>query len=211
MTLTLKPGARVLLDRMAVDVAPGAACNAIGMGLEVGDRLEPIDVVESEVWLVHKKPDGSETSEKQVLRTTAGAPSAYVFPKGMFGHDVYGKVSPATADGTMNVQLAIGRTSQGDSAVAGSQMMFIGSVSLDAPSSERGPFVTMTRVAVRSDNPAEVLSFPLARVRVDDSNVVAKGEARILAADTEQAAALINPRLPGVARGARPSPDSAPA
>ena len=170
LTLTLKPGARVLLDRMSVDVAPGSACNAIGMGLEVGVDSSRSTVVESEVWLVHKKPDGSETSEKQVLRTTTGASSAYVFPKAMLGHDVFGQVSPAKTDGTMDVQLAIGRT--GDA--TGAQMKFVGSVTVDA-TDDSGPFVTMTRVAVRSDNPTEVLSVPLATIRVDDAKAAAKG------------------------------------
>jgi hypothetical protein len=170
-TLTLKPGARVLLDRLPADAQPGAACNAIGMGLEVGIESSRATVVESEVWLVHRKPDGSETSEKQVLRTAAGAPSSYIFPRAMLGHDVYGQVSPAKTDGTLDVQLAIGRSGNTE----GSQMTFIGPVSLDN-TSDTGPFVTMTRVAVRSDTPAEVLSLPLARIRVQDAKAAAKGE-----------------------------------
>jgi hypothetical protein len=168
-TLTLKPGARVLLDRMSADVAPGAACNAIGIGLEIGVDSSRSAVVESEVWLVHKKPDGSETSEKQVLRTAAGAPSSYIFPKAMLGHDVYGQVSSAKTDGTLDVQLAIG----GPGSTADAQMTFFGPVSA---SSEPGPFVSMTRVAVRSDRPAEVLSFPLAKIRVDSAKAAAKGD-----------------------------------
>jgi hypothetical protein len=80
-------------------------------------------------------------------------------------------VSPAKTDGTLDVQLAIGRSGNTE----GSQMTFIGPVSLDN-TSDTGPFVTMTRVAVRSDTPAEVLSLPLARIRVQDAKAAAKGE-----------------------------------
>jgi len=52
-------------------------------------------------------------------------------------------------------------------------MKFVGPVSADTEG--RGPFVTMTRVAVRSDNPTEVLSLPLATIRVDDAKAAAKG------------------------------------
>lgn len=172
LTLTLKPGARVLLDRLSVDIPAGGACNAIGLGLEIGIDSSRSTVVESEVWLVHRKPDGSESSEKQTLRTTSGTPSAYVFPKAMFGHDVYGQVSPAGTDGTMDVQLAVGR---GGHVPDGAQMHFSGPVSLNA-TNDPGPFVTMTRVAIRADRPAEVLSFPLAKVRIDDAKAASRGE-----------------------------------
>lgn len=70
----------------------------------------------------------------------------------------------------MDVQLAIGRT--GDA--VGAQMMFLGRIDIDATDA-RAPMVTMTRVAVRPDNPAEVLSLPPATIRVDDAKAAARG------------------------------------
>jgi hypothetical protein len=169
VTLTLKPGTRILVDRLSVTVAPSSACQAIGIGLEIGVDSSRSTVVESEVWLVHKKPDGSETSEKQVVRTTSGTPSAYVFPRAMLGHDVYGQVSPARSDGTMDVQLSI--RGKGDDSIRAGSMTFRGPVTWGSSQ----PFVTMTRVAVRSDNPSDVVSVPLVTVDIEDATSAAKG------------------------------------
>ena len=57
------------------------SCDAIGMSLEVG--LEPAKteaIVEAELWLVRPNRDGTELSERQVLRLPIGQPaSSYYF------------------------------------------------------------------------------------------------------------------------------------
>jgi hypothetical protein len=108
-TLTLHPGDRIVVDYMAGGAGnpsfalrqkltaiydknqalthytasapqPGG-CNAVGMSLEVG--LEPAKteaVVEAELWLVRPNADGTERSERQVLKLPIGQPaSSYYF------------------------------------------------------------------------------------------------------------------------------------
>jgi hypothetical protein len=56
-------------------------CAAIGMGLEIG--LEPArteTVIEAELWLVRRQPDGKEQSQRQVVRVPLGqSPTSYSF------------------------------------------------------------------------------------------------------------------------------------
>jgi hypothetical protein len=98
LVLTLHPG-----DRLVVDYLPGSTlrffktraaadaefqrlrvtttgCNAVGMGLEIG--LEPaksLPVVEAELWLVRPNQDGTERSDRQVVRLPLGQPATSYF------------------------------------------------------------------------------------------------------------------------------------
>lgn len=109
VTLTLKPGARLVLDRVPVSPVPG--CDAIGVGLEIG--LKPATestLVETEVWLVQRQSDGSERSEKQVLRTRLGEAVSYYFPRAFGDMNVSGAVVPKTTkDSKVQLSLTIAR------------------------------------------------------------------------------------------------------
>jgi len=109
-SLTLHPGDRIIVDYMPgtsagtgrwalasrdntafetffaarqnkATTAQGDGCNAVGMSLEIG--LEPAKteaMVEAELWLVRPNADGTEKSERQVLRLPVGQPaSSYYF------------------------------------------------------------------------------------------------------------------------------------
>jgi hypothetical protein len=108
-TLTLHAGDRIVLDYLNGSHAPGlfvfgnesrlgygqfrlteralntvatsrASCAAVGMSLEVG--LEPAKtdaLVEAELWLVRPNRDGTERSDRQVLRLPVGHPASRYF------------------------------------------------------------------------------------------------------------------------------------
>jgi hypothetical protein len=69
-------------------------CNAVGMSLDIG--LEPAKteaIVEAELWLVRPNRDGTELSERQVLRLPIGQPaSRYYFDEA--------RLTPAKPGGT---------------------------------------------------------------------------------------------------------------
>jgi hypothetical protein len=57
-----------------------AGCNAVGMGLEIG--LEParsLPIIEAELWLVRPNRDGTERSDRLVVRLPLGQPAASYF------------------------------------------------------------------------------------------------------------------------------------
>jgi hypothetical protein len=79
--VTLKPGDKLMFDYLGAGEIT-AACDAIGMGLEVG--LAPATtqgaLVETELWLVRKQQDGSEVTQRQVVRQRVGeTPVSFYF------------------------------------------------------------------------------------------------------------------------------------
>jgi hypothetical protein len=107
-TLTLEPGANVLLDRLSADSVSG--CDAIGLGLEVGlEAGGAAPLVETELWLVHRHPDGAETSEKQVVRARLGEAAPYAFPGVLFGRDVLGRIRAVEHNDTLEMIVSIER------------------------------------------------------------------------------------------------------
>jgi hypothetical protein len=93
--VTLRPGDRVVLDysstsvrtispNMATEVAyvtGRPACDVVGMGLEIGIEAPPKapTIVESELWLIHTRPDKTEETQHQTLRVRAGDSAMYWF------------------------------------------------------------------------------------------------------------------------------------
>ena len=84
----------------AIGAGDAAACPAIGMSLEIG--LEPAKseaLVEAELWLVRPNRDGTERSDRQVLRLPVGQPaSRYFFDEARLagsttGNGAFAKVS----------------------------------------------------------------------------------------------------------------------
>jgi hypothetical protein len=64
----------------AATPATAPSCSAVGMSLEVG--LEPAKteaIVEAELWLVRPNRDGTERSDRQVLRLPVGQPASRYF------------------------------------------------------------------------------------------------------------------------------------
>ena len=67
-------------NRQSAAASPAASCRAVGMSLELG--LEPAKseaLVEAELWLVRPNRDGSERSDRQVLRLPVGQPASRYF------------------------------------------------------------------------------------------------------------------------------------
>ena len=90
-------GERALSPNMATEAraVTGQGCDAIGMGLEIG--LEPVErteLIEANLWLVRKLPDGTEQSQRQVIRARAGSTVEYFF------EDVTMSGAPIVAPGT---------------------------------------------------------------------------------------------------------------
>jgi hypothetical protein len=73
--VTLKPGGKLMFDFLGAGETT-AACDAIGMGLEVGlaSTANQGPLVETELWLVRKQMDGTETTQRQVVRQRVGEP-----------------------------------------------------------------------------------------------------------------------------------------
>ena len=88
-----------LLSTTANQPSQSGGCNAVGMSLEVG--LEPAKteaLVEAELWLVRPNKDGTERSDRQVLRLPVGQPaSRYFFDEARLGPsagtDAFAKIS----------------------------------------------------------------------------------------------------------------------
>ena len=148
-TLTLKPGGHVVVDR--VPVSPVAGCDAIGLGLDIG--LKPATestVVETELWLVQRQADGSEKSERQVVRSKLGEPVHYYFPRAFGDMNVSGAVVPRTTrDSKVQLSLTIAR---------------------EAPdTSNEWAFRAASATYPLSVGPEEVPSFPLSATRISQS------------------------------------------
>lgn len=92
-----------------------ALCDAIGMGLELSlDPPKESRLVETDLWLVHHLPDGTEQSQHQVLRTRMAGSTDYFFdalknvPTKNGSVAITGKVAPYTgADGKLHMKLDI--------------------------------------------------------------------------------------------------------
>ena len=88
-------------------IAPVDGCDALSLSLQVA--AEPLTVsqaTETEIWLVHKDPSGTETMQRQVVRSANGNGS-YVFDDvvvktehGPITVEVYGYVGVTTDAGT---------------------------------------------------------------------------------------------------------------
>jgi hypothetical protein len=77
-------------DRVVVDYdrsAESDTCNAVGVSLEIGLEASKTDaVVEAELWLVRANRDGSEKSERQLIRLPIGQPpTSYYFDEARLG------------------------------------------------------------------------------------------------------------------------------
>jgi hypothetical protein len=155
--LSLQPGDRVVLDyistnlraispNMAVEVAHVTGrppCDAVGMGLEIGIESTPKapTIVESELWLIHTRPDKTEETQHQTLRVRAGDSAMYWFdavlvqvspaasrffvetrvsetpgqPKPVAAIRVSGRLAPVDlGDGRIHMKLTIARSGQGN-------------------------------------------------------------------------------------------------
>lgn len=87
-------------EAIGAPASQDGGCTAVGMSLEIG--LEPAKteaLVEAELWLVRPNKDGSERSDRQVLRLPVGQPaSRYFFDEARLagsttGNDAFAKVS----------------------------------------------------------------------------------------------------------------------
>src|SRR5579871_47947 len=136
--LDLKSGGRAMLDfigftrvissNMAAEVAAVsrvAPCKATGMGLEIRlDRAES-RVLETELWLIHTRSDGSSETQRQAVRSVPGYAAEYWFddvhaPLTIIGHStdtreyafrISGKVQPQDlSDSKIYFGLEIGRS-----------------------------------------------------------------------------------------------------
>ena len=195
--VTLRPGDRVVLDyistsvrtispNMATEVAyvtGRPACDVVGMGLEIGIEAPPKapTIVESELWLVHTRPDKTEETQHQTLRVRAGDSAMYWFddvmipivvtsfagskfpgiqPQSMASEaaiKVSGRLEPVDAgDDKIHMKLTIARTGLGHVAA-----QHTGSVSPTALTI--GPPAGSTTYDLVAE-PGEVLSFQLPAV-----------------------------------------------
>lgn len=121
--LTLGVGSSVILDYLSPATIPDGPCTAVGMGLEIRletpSLMDAAGLVETELWLVQHATDGTERSEKQVVRTRVGGLSEYFFETtrtpesaGMF--NVLGSVGVTSIkDGkVINLKLTIARAAR---------------------------------------------------------------------------------------------------
>lgn len=101
VNLTLHPGDRVMVDyanagsnaytatghlqpyygkNRVITQRTDAGCSAVGMGLEIGlETAKAQPVVEAELWLVRPNRDGTEQSDRQVVRLPIGQPATSYF------------------------------------------------------------------------------------------------------------------------------------
>lgn len=163
-TLKLKGSGRLLLDRLPAP-AGSNSCGAIGIGLEIAVDPARATVVETEIWLVRRQPDGAETSEKQVVRSATGTPGSFIFPKGILGADLTGQVVPADHDGTLELLLTVGRIVGGgylafDARFDG-RMEYLGRQARVSGSVDSGNAGTQARLKIRPDSPTEVIELPV--------------------------------------------------
>ena len=84
-TLKLRAGDRVVVDYSRSSGQEG--CSAVGMSLEIGlEAVKNETLVEAEVWLMRVGRDGTERSERQVLRFPMGAsPTSFYFDEARLG------------------------------------------------------------------------------------------------------------------------------
>jgi hypothetical protein len=117
---TLGNGATVMLDYLSA--APGpSGCDAIGMGLQIGlserrDDSAALSTLQTDLWLVHRLPDGTETSQHQTIRARVGDTTPYYFDdvsipaqNGPVAVTVSGQLAPTVADGHLSASLIIAR------------------------------------------------------------------------------------------------------
>jgi hypothetical protein len=116
--VTLHPAAPVMLDylsdgdSLAAATAGGAAsaltarrCPAIGMGLQIAaPPVETQTVVETDLWLVHTMPDGTERSQRQTIRAKLGSGADYFFDDVKVGLMPAGTAGAAATSGERNVR-----------------------------------------------------------------------------------------------------------
>lgn len=190
--VTLQPGDRVVLDyistsvrtispNMATEVAyvtGRPACDVVGMGLEISIESAPKapTIVESELWLIHTRPDKTEETQHQTLRVRAGDSAMYWFddvavllPATPFAGgelkpirvaevpiQVSGRLSPVDlGDGKIHMKLTIARS--GQSAHTRIASPNVAAVTLGPPTGSTTYDLTA--------EPGEVLSFQLPPIR----------------------------------------------
>lgn len=79
---------------------PAPACSAVGMALEIGlESAKIVPVVEAELWLVRPNRDGTERSDRQVLRLPVGQPaSRYFFDEARLADPAAGTFAKVSGD-----------------------------------------------------------------------------------------------------------------
>ncbi len=118
--LTLANGASVTLDYLSATNS-STKCDAVGMGLQVGvlehvDESVAVSTLQTDVWLVNQFPDGTETSQHQMIRAKVGDATPYYFddlhittPQGDGTIRISGHISPVVVNGQVSADLFIAR------------------------------------------------------------------------------------------------------
>jgi hypothetical protein len=167
--LSLRPGVAVVVDRIATDGTPVGACDAIGMGLEIGlAATVPTPVVETELWLVHGTPDGRETSSKQIVRGVSGG-TPYIFPNAVLGRDLSGTVAIVDQQATLELVVVFPYLFN-----PGEPIAERGGAAFTRISSN--PARTVATVRFQVTDPNDVVSVPLTVVQVKDGTVAPLGD-----------------------------------
>lgn len=201
--VTLQPGNHVMLDYISNSarvVSPNMAtevtrvtgrppCDAVGMGLEISVESTPKapTIIETDLWLIHTRPDKTEESQHQTLRVRAGDSAMYWFdavlvqvsaattivsfsqgarandqagePKPVAAVTVSGRLAPVDiGDGKIHMKLTIAR-----SGAQGAQHTGIGRTTAAAIAIE--PPTAGSATYDLTAEPGEVLSFQLPAIR----------------------------------------------
>jgi hypothetical protein len=149
--VTLKPGGKLMFDYIAAGEIT-AACDAIGMGLEVGLAPAAIEgpLVETELWLVRKQKDGTETTQRQVVRQRVGeAPVPFYFDDVKVGEPP--NESSFKASGSLSIKEIV------DGKIRMSVML-----TQSAPDNGKFPALRRSGTAGNVDaSPGDVISLPM--------------------------------------------------
>lgn len=165
--VTLKPGGKLMFDYLGAGETT-TACDAIGMGLEVG--LAPAasqgPLVETELWLVRKMQDGTEQTQRQVVRQRVGeSPVPFYFD------DV--KVGEPASDFSFMASGALSVKEITDGKMRLSIML-----SQNSPDNEKFPAIRRSGTAeIVVAAPGDVVSLPMPAVWVSRSSQEAATEA----------------------------------
>lgn len=110
-------------ESATVPLRPIDGCNALSMTLEAGiTRRGTADVIEAELWFIHRTPDGKETTQRQAVRMRDGGRGDFYFEDLKVDAAVGGRTEPVTIevfgsintgtmmdDGEINMQLQLTR------------------------------------------------------------------------------------------------------
>jgi hypothetical protein len=116
----LSSGERLVSSNMATEARMVGGCAAIGMALEMGlDSLARTELVEADLWLVRKLPNGSEQSQHQTMRLAPGAGADFYFDDIALGDFFYFNTTTAPSlrvrtSGRLTLADIVGGTSEVD-------------------------------------------------------------------------------------------------